>query len=210
MCLSNILSVTINLSRQLQKILLDRAYARNLITNIINTIKLRRENATLNFESLFKQISKLCNDLEFDVNIPRLTQRQRNRANPSVANPEEYYRISVYIPLLDNIINNLTFRFSEENMIMFDFSLLVPSILVTKSKTEISRDIKELSNYLRTIEGSSKSLIENELSGEIDLLLASLREKNNLDQTILLGYQNCDKNIFPRIKSLLQNRFNST
>ena len=44
---------------------------------------------------------------------------------------------------------------------MFDFSILISSILVNKSKTEIGRDIKELSNNLSTIKASSKCFIEN-------------------------------------------------
>lgn len=62
--------------------------------------------------------------------MPRLSFQQKNRENPIVNNYcEDYYRISIYIPLLDNVIEDLKFRFDEKNLIAFDFGFFIPYTL---------------------------------------------------------------------------------
>lgn len=47
------------------------------------------------------------------ISIKRLSQRSKHRANPSMENltPETYYRVTVAIPYIDSIIQQLEARF---------------------------------------------------------------------------------------------------
>lgn len=53
-------------------------------------------------------------NLDIEVKLPRLTGRQTKRPNYSVLSVEQYYRVSVYIPLVENILNDLKERFDNE------------------------------------------------------------------------------------------------
>ena len=44
-------------------------------------------------------------DLDIEEKMPRLTNHQTKRANHAVDSIEDYYRVSVYIPLVENILS---------------------------------------------------------------------------------------------------------
>lgn len=44
------------------------------------------------------------------VSVPRTVQRQQHRANTPASSPQDYWRLNVYIPLLDHIIGELDDR----------------------------------------------------------------------------------------------------
>ena len=44
---------------------------------------------------------------------------------------ENYYRINIYLPILDNIIADLQYRFNKNTMNLFNFNTKIPNILLT-------------------------------------------------------------------------------
>lgn len=128
-CLSNLLCLTVNLSKLLQSKNIDRVYIKNIISNLLETLQKKRSSANDDFASLFSKIKNTAEKIDVEISMPRLSFRQKNRENPIVNNCEDYYRISIYIPLLDNVIEDLKFRFDEKNLIAFDFSFFIPYTL---------------------------------------------------------------------------------
>lgn len=51
--------------------------------------------------------SEICEELNIDILIPRRTGKQIQRSNVMANTPEEYYRLSVFIPFLDSIISQI-------------------------------------------------------------------------------------------------------
>jgi len=62
--------------------------------------------------------------------MPRITERQINRANVDAANPEEYFRRTIYIPVLDALISYMISCFGKQHEIAVSLSLLVPKQVV--------------------------------------------------------------------------------
>ena len=58
--------------------------------------------------------------------MPRLSKTQRNRENHETASAEEYYRVTIFIPLLDDIIEQLEVRFSQQNRNALKLAFLLP------------------------------------------------------------------------------------
>lgn len=58
--------------------------------------------------------------------VPRKCGRQVNRANYPTNDPESYYRQSIFIPLLDNILHDYESRFSEDTLALYNFTILFP------------------------------------------------------------------------------------
>jgi len=59
-------------------------------------------------------------DLDIEIKLPRITKMQTKRNNTPSGSPEEYYRRVLYIPLVDNILEDLKTRFlSEETTVIF-------------------------------------------------------------------------------------------
>lgn len=201
-CLSELLSFTVNLSRYLQNKRINRLHAQEIILNVISTLKKKRTSCQESFKDLFKAINEICGKLGVNVSMPRVTSRQINRGNPQVTNSEDYYRITVYIPLLENIIDDLNFRFDSNNFVVFNFDMFLPSVLSKKSKVDIKKDIEIFSKYLQGVEGIESSIIFTNLSAELELY-AKKYEHYNKDESINIMYGQCNESMFPLSKKFL-------
>ena len=70
--------------------------------------------------------------------VPRITGRQCHRDNVEHASAEEYYRRTIIIPFLDNLIQQLQERFGNTQVVASKLMNLVPSVLC--SATNVSFD----------------------------------------------------------------------
>jgi len=53
----------------------------------------------------------LADVIGIEISKKRTAGKQINRANPQVSSVEEYYRVTVFVPFIDNFICQLTSRF---------------------------------------------------------------------------------------------------
>lgn len=58
--------------------------------NLLPILKMHRT------KSIFEIVKNIVNDLDIDIKIPILTNKQNNRSNHQTATPEEYYRVSLF------------------------------------------------------------------------------------------------------------------
>jgi hypothetical protein len=78
------------------------------------------------FARLFSRASELNGE---DIAAPRRTGRQKNRSikNIPAESAQQYYKRSVFIPLVDSCLAQLSERFQGGSAIVSKFSLLSPS-----------------------------------------------------------------------------------
>ena len=81
------------------------------------------------FHKIYKQTVKLAERLHVEPTIPRSTVRKMHRSNVPAENPEEYYQRVLIIPLVDEFIAEITFRFNSFNKTALKLLLVVPSII---------------------------------------------------------------------------------
>jgi hypothetical protein len=105
-------------------------------------------------------------EMDIEVKLPRLSKKQTNRANHPSKTTEEYYRVSVYIPLIDSIIEDLKSRFlSKENKLLLNLCLLIPRYIVDTTDEDLKKLIKaaiKLYNF-NEIELTDKLELQTEL-----------------------------------------------
>ncbi len=63
--------------------------------------------------------------------VPRTASRQQHRENIEHGSTEEYYRRSIFLPLLDYLIQQMNDRFGSTQMIEAKLINLVPSVITT-------------------------------------------------------------------------------
>lgn len=51
------------------------------------------------------------NVLGIQITKKRTAEKQANRANPQISSIEDYYKTTVFLPFIDNFINQLHLRF---------------------------------------------------------------------------------------------------
>ncbi|CAH1102783.1 unnamed protein product [Psylliodes chrysocephalus] len=84
--LSDILALTVNLSKILQKKSIDKHYVTTLIQNVITILKERRRNSQTYFRTIFTLVSDIHKKIDLEIIKPRVTQRQMHRPNISPEN----------------------------------------------------------------------------------------------------------------------------
>lgn len=109
--LSNLLSVTAPISKILQGTGNDVLSAFDCIQDFISILENKRTLCEKVFQKLFEDSSLLMKDLDIEIKTPRLSKHQTNRSNHQSKSTEEYYRVSAFIPLLDNVLEYLKSRF---------------------------------------------------------------------------------------------------
>lgn len=118
--IADIFTVTLPISKVLQSISLDKAMAATTIEHAISKLKLKRENAETVFASIYAEAMEVIEDLDMDP--PVLPRKHIN----TVKTAEQHIRINVFIPFVDNIINDLIDRFDQNYLDLFDLNTLLP------------------------------------------------------------------------------------
>ncbi|XP_025417879.1 52 kDa repressor of the inhibitor of the protein kinase-like [Sipha flava] len=99
-------------------------------TELLGILNKHREHSIEYFNTIFEEITKAANSLDFVLKIPRRTNHQSQRSNHNYSSNdsiEDYYRVSMYIPYLDSIITSLNNRFNENNETPFKLCWLLPN-----------------------------------------------------------------------------------
>ncbi|XP_047122948.1 uncharacterized protein LOC124806252 [Hydra vulgaris] len=208
--LANVLNTTISLSEALQKKLLDEEYAKTILKDTIKILNKRRQNEE-NFNSIFMTASKLLEDLGLKIKILRITGKQTNRANLNTKDPLTYYRVNVYLPLLDSIVLDLQFRFSDETLNSFELNVAIPRNLLNKTKTELTAFITNILSFMKGLPNIN-TIDENvqlmKVSSEFEFLELkwkdAIKKQQDLLECALEAYKQCNGNVFPLIKCILQ------
>ncbi|XP_050065980.1 52 kDa repressor of the inhibitor of the protein kinase-like [Aphis gossypii] len=197
--LVKILSISFPLSRYLQTVNLDLKTALEAAYNIQNNIQEIRENCDVQFQQLFLSVITLCEKFDITVSLPRQCKSD---------NPEYFLRVSLFIPFIDNFLDQLNDRFISHRIVLNNFDCILPKIEM-KISEEIKGKFKQLVETYQDIvdECIDSNLNDNLLNGELDLwytkysTLTSTELKNK--NVIEVYFQTCP-NVYPIISKLLQ------
>jgi len=118
------------LSKQLQSPQLDLQKACSMIQEVNAVLQEWRAEADNTFHRLFNDALRLCSIASVEMNIPRVASRQTARENYRTNSPEEYYRLSVFIPFLDHLVAEMAQRFSPLDGPCAELQQLVPTFMV--------------------------------------------------------------------------------
>lgn len=120
-CLNDIMCLTHSLSVFLQTKTLDLSLATNKVRELRATLGKKRSDTQNEFKQIFEKASKILEILDVEITRPRTVKKQKYRDNFDVYDDDicTYWRLSIYVPLLDEIIHDFDVRFSGENMKCF-------------------------------------------------------------------------------------------
>lgn len=188
-------SYTFNLSKLLQGKQQDVCNALANVTQVKNALQSIRNDADNSFKEIMETVSKLASIVNIDIKMPRICNRQTKRVNVSSNSPEEYFKVTIYIPFLDSLISQLHSRFDERLKQVLPLQGLIPC---------------NLHLYNDDLILSAASTYENDLPHAISSLSAELhmwrnqwKDTENVPQTAIEAIQHC-QDLFPNIKTLLQ------
>ena len=91
------------------------------------------------WEKVWGRIVTLANSINITVQKPRTASIQQHRANAGEVSqtPSDYYRINVYYPFIDHVVEQLETRFSDEHNDIIAAESLIPQSLSKLSGDKI-------------------------------------------------------------------------
>ncbi len=110
----------------LQKKNLGLDEASSVVSNLLSVVGQRRSDAEQHFDDIWKKAEELASSVDTELKPPRRCGKQGNRANYASESSQSYFRMSVYIPLLDHVLLDLKERFSSEVLDCFHLPSLLP------------------------------------------------------------------------------------
>lgn len=165
---------------------------------VLNTFRKIRENVSLEFKDIFETAQGLLSivDETETLKIPRTVSRQQHRANVNASDPENFYRIVVMIPLLDDFITQFETRFEDHKTVLSSLYILIPSIL-GKSKTKFNEE--NFKFYKRFLDWDT-------LKAEFLLWKTKCHEQPEAQRSknAITALGDCSKDLFPNIHRLLK------
>jgi hypothetical protein len=101
------------------------------------------------YSDIFKATKTLADEIGVELKPPRQARRQINRANPLIEDPEQYFKIAVYIPYLDSLVSTLETRFTEENKPAYSLLSLHPCRMAKLNRNEFKDHIKAVADLYK-------------------------------------------------------------
>ena len=106
------------------------------VQDIISELQNSREKSEERFAVLMKLIQDTIAPLKLEITAPRTVRKSTYRANPNVSSVEDYFRVTVYIPFLENLLEQMKFRFNEKTLSAGIFDSLLPANCVKEGVLE--------------------------------------------------------------------------
>lgn len=147
--LSSVLSITYHCSKILQGKNQDILSASSIVKDVVALLEEKRYNCDIEFNNIYIDSKSIMEKLDIEIKLPRLTTNQKNRNNPSdIHTCEDYYRITIFIPLLDNIIEDFKRRFyGPENETIKILTNIIPKNFKNIDSINMVKEIKKYSFF---------------------------------------------------------------
>lgn len=193
---------TVSLSRFLQKKTIDLMTASNALKDTLNVLLRKRENAEESFHNLFVEAQNLAEKLGTIIKAPRTVPRQTHRDNYQ-GNDEEYFRRTVYIPLLDSINGDLKDRLPADTMNLFGLGVFMPKSEYTE---EDLGNVKKLSEFYSHFLDAPASTIVTEYQLWISKWKREIEENitSKVPSCVVSAIEACDDDLYPNVKTMMK------
>ncbi|XP_065323518.1 52 kDa repressor of the inhibitor of the protein kinase-like [Gordionus sp. m RMFG-2023] len=159
-CINTLFCHTILLCRALQKVNQDMVQALILAEDAYDTILEIRKNADCEFNKIFNMVQKKVHSYNMIISMPRIGSRQVHRNNISTQSVEEYYKITIFIPLMDTFLTQIKERVLNHKLLLNNLQILLSSNPSMSISDDIINKIRYLYNfYFQDMVGSELEVI---------------------------------------------------
>ena len=141
---SGSLNYSLALTRSLQAEAKDIVQAVAEIDHLKTVLRDVREKVDVYHGKWFSKVEEMCECVGIQPSLPRRCGRQRHRSNVPAQTPTEYYRRTITVPMLDQLLSEMVTRFSKHQQTALKGLYLIPSVLSTKPMEDITPSLCQL------------------------------------------------------------------
>lgn len=200
MCLEAVSALLRPVSISLQKPGSDIVAALQQVTTVIDIFKSWLDAADVKMSELFGKVSSMAEKLDIQLVLPRVPRRSVYRSNAggtACTSVEQYYRINVFIPLLNTLINDLDRRFGAHQRSSMSLSALIPAYL--KSWEDLKPAVEKYSDHV-----DSLVVVEGEFLLWRQFWSTKATEERLQCSSALKTLSACSEHAFPNLHTLLR------
>ena len=171
----------------------------NEVESVANDLGARRNNIDSEFDKIYNQAMRMAERMNVTPSTPRMAQRQMHQDNIEAANPQEYYKRVIVIPILNTLILEMKFLFNKFSITVSKVLYLVPELICSQS------DI--VTKLAPVIVMYKADLINPDIADqEITLWMKKCEgvQKSQRGYTLATAIKECDEDHFPNIFVLLK------
>ena len=140
-----VLQLSLLVTQLLQSKKNDIADGTHMITSLIYNVRAIRSKVDDFHKKCFLKAKVIADRLNIPLSKPRTNKRQIYRDNHPSNGVSDYYKVSLTIPLLDTLEQELTTRFYDNSLACYSGMYLIPSKIVDMQKHPLQKKpLKEL------------------------------------------------------------------
>ena len=80
---------------------------------VVNNPGTVQSNIDCEFDTIYNQVMRMAERINVTPSTPWMAPRQMHQDNIEAANPKEYYKRVIAVPILDTLISEMKFRFNK-------------------------------------------------------------------------------------------------
>lgn len=134
------------------------------------------------------------------MTLPRRVSKEVHRDSTYVTTLEEYYRVTIFIPYLDNFISMISSRLLKHKILLESFNLLFP----TKEKDILDTFENDMTYLVQKYSQLLPSFSPLVVIAELKLWWTTLQNMSIISSNVLELLNNCNENDFPNVYTLLK------
>ena len=187
------------LAAKLQKRHMEVYEAYLMVDRVISKISRVRNNIEEQFNMWYEEAKALADVVDSSEEKPRTTRHQRRRGNMPAESTAEYYKRAFAIPFIDELLQHLRDRFSEENRAIVSIFSIMPALIIS------SVDPQGQTEHMKPWEADLPSPMPfpNELQ-RWKLYWIEKREAGaTIPDNLKSSIAHADEDVFPNIRVLL-------
>ena len=108
---------------------IDIVTAYEKIQLILQEMKAIRSNAEVEFQNVFETATELAEKAGQNITMPRCCKKQTMRSNVEADTPQTYYRRTIFVPFLENMVQQMADRFPQLTLHATRGLFLIPNNL---------------------------------------------------------------------------------
>ena len=105
----------------------------NEVELVVNDLGAVRSNIDSEFDTIYNEAMVMAERMNVTPSTPRLAPRQMHRDNIEAANPKEYYKRVIAIPILDTLISKMKLCSNKFSITASKVPYIVPELICSES-----------------------------------------------------------------------------
>lgn len=135
-----------SLSHGLACLLQSKQMDLNMCIDLCEDLQKEMEDFRSHFHPVYKEAESVAEVIGIKLEIPRTTGRQTQRPNFETKCPEEYFKLSIFLPFVDYYISQLKDRFLNHKEILKNIQTLLPNNIVQASDEKLQTTVDAIVN----------------------------------------------------------------